>query len=130
VELFIRGEEVLFSEVSPRPHDTGMVTLITQYQNEFALHARAILGLPVDTRLAATGASAVIYGDLEQPGIAFEGVQHALAIPDTEVRLFGKPVSYKYRRMGVALARGDSVDLAREAAGEAARRVKPVTGAD
>ena len=128
VELFIRGEEVLFSEVSPRPHDTGMVTLITQYQNEFALHARAILGLPVDARLSSSGASAVIYGNLEQPGIAFEGVPQALAVPDTEVRLFGKPVSYQHRRMGVALARGDSADLARKAAGEAARRVKPVAG--
>jgi len=128
VELFIRGEEVLFSEVSPRPHDTGMVTLVTQYQNEFALHARAILGLPVDTRLASTGASAVIYGNLEQPGIAFDGVQQALALPDTEVRLFGKPVSYEYRRMGVALARADSTELARKTAAEAARRVRPVFG--
>lgn len=127
VEFFVRGDEVLFSEVSPRPHDTGMVTMISQYQNEFALHARAILGLPVDTRLFSAAASAVIYGEHEAEGIVFDGVAKALSIPDTEIRLFGKPVSFKHRRMGVALARGKDITQARERAKEAASRVKPAT---
>jgi len=126
VELFVRGEEVLFSEVSPRPHDTGMVTMISQLQNEFALHARAILGLPVDTRLACRAASAVIYGGMQAEGIGFEGVEQALAIPDTEIRLFGKPVAFERRRMGVALARGESTEQARDKASKAASLVKPV----
>lgn len=120
VELFVRGDEVLFSEVSPRPHDTGMVTMISQYQNEFALHARAVLGLPVDTRLAHTAASAVIYGGMNAKGITYSGLEKALAIPDTEVRLFGKPEAFERRRMGVALARGESTDQARETAARAA----------
>lgn len=123
VELFVRGDEVLFSEVSPRPHDTGMVTMISQYQNEFALHARAILGLPVDTRLAHTAASAVIYGGMNATGIAFEGLDQALAIADTEIRLFGKPEAFERRRMGVALARGETTDQARRNAAEAASRI-------
>lgn len=126
VELFVRGEEVLFSEVSPRPHDTGMVTMISQLQNEFALHARAILGLPVDTRLACRAASAVIYGGMQAEGIGFEGVEQALAIADTEIRLFGKPVAFERRRMGVALARGESTEQARDKASKAASLVKPV----
>ena len=125
VELFVRGDQVLFSEVSPRPHDTGMVTMITQYQNEFALHARAILGLPVDTRLASPGASAVIYGGTDAQGILFEGLEEALAVPDSEVRLFGKPDSYPYRRMGVALSRGMDATAARDKANLVASRVKP-----
>ena len=123
VELFIRGDEVLFSEVSPRPHDTGMVTMISQLQNEFALHARAILGLPVDTRLASQAASAVIYGGVQAEGVSFDGVAEALALPDTEIRLFGKPVAFERRRMGVALARGESTELAREIAAQAAAKV-------
>ena len=126
VELFVRGDQVLFSEVSPRPHDTGMVTMITQFQNEFALHARAILGLPVDTRLAWTGASAVIYGGLEARAIAFDNVERALAVEDTELRLFGKPVSFTRRRMGVALSRGPDTDTARERARSAASSVTPI----
>ena len=126
VELFVKGDEVWFSEVSPRPHDTGLVTLVTQHQSEFALHARAILGLPVDTSLRNAGASAVIYGGVEADGIAFEGVDEALKVPDTELRLFGKPVSYKTRRMGVTLARGGDVEEARERASKAANTVKPV----
>src|SRR5205809_1511750 len=98
VELFVKGDDVWFSEVSPRPHDTGLVTLVTQYQSEFALHARAILGLPVSTALRSPGASAVIYGGMEEKGIAFDGVAEALAGPDTELRLFGKPESFKKRR--------------------------------
>jgi len=126
VELFVRGDAVWFSEVSPRPHDTGLVTLVSQEQSEFALHARAILGLPVDTSLRAPGASAVIYGGMEAEGIAFEGAAQALAIPQTELRLFGKPESFKKRRMGVALARGADVAEARTRAKQAASLVKPV----
>jgi phosphoribosylglycinamide formyltransferase 2 len=126
VELFVKGDEVWFSEVSPRPHDTGLVTLVSQHQSEFALHARAILGLPVDTSLRAPGASAVIYGGMEAKGIAFDGVDKALAIPQSELRLFGKPESFKKRRMGVALARGADVEEARTRARQAAALVKPV----
>lgn len=125
VEMFVKGDEVWFSEVSPRPHDTGMVTLITQWQNEFELHARAILGLPVDTSLKAPGASAVIYGGMEKEGIAFEGVAEALAEPGTDLRLFGKPESFVTRRMGVALARAGNVEEARAKAKNAAAKVKP-----
>ncbi|HEY0719864.1 MAG TPA: formate-dependent phosphoribosylglycinamide formyltransferase [Gammaproteobacteria bacterium] len=128
VELFVKGDEVWFSEVSPRPHDTGLVTLTTQWQNEFELHARAILGLPVSTKLRNGGASAVIYGQMEEQGIAFEDVDKALRVPDTELRLFGKPESFARRRMGVALAYGDDVTDARERAKEAASLVKPVKG--
>jgi phosphoribosylglycinamide formyltransferase 2 len=126
VELFIKGDDVWFSEVSPRPHDTGLVTLVSQHQSEFALHARAILGLPVDTSLRVAGASAVIYGGMEAKGIAFEGVAAALSVPGSEVRLFGKPEAFKKRRMGVALSRAESVDVARARAKEAAGLVKPV----
>lgn len=126
VELFVRGDEVWFSEVSPRPHDTGLVTLATQYLSEFALHARAILGLPTDVAQREPGASAVIYGGMEATGIAFEGVAEALSVPGADLRLFGKPESFERRRMGVALARGADVDQARERAREAASRVKPV----
>ena len=126
VELFVRGDEVWFSEVSPRPHDTGLVTLASQMQSEFDLHARAILGLPVDTRLLRPAASAVIYGGVDAPGVAFAGVAEALAVPESDLRLFGKPVSYVKRRMGVALARADTIHEARERAREAARRVRVI----
>jgi phosphoribosylglycinamide formyltransferase 2 len=126
VELFVKGNEVWFSEVSPRPHDTGLVTLATQHMSEFCLHARAILGLPVDTSLREPGASAVIYGGLDAKGIAFEGVAEALLVPNVDLRLFGKPESYERRRMGVALARGGEIDDARRRAREAAAKVKPV----
>ncbi|MEO8346376.1 MAG: formate-dependent phosphoribosylglycinamide formyltransferase, partial [Betaproteobacteria bacterium] len=125
VELFVKGDMVWFSEVSPRPHDTGMVTLCTQNQNEFDLHARAILGLPVDTRLVSPGASAVIYGGVDARAIKFEGVADALRVPDSDLRLFGKPEAYKKRRMGVALARGRDVEEARARAKECASRVLP-----
>lgn len=128
VELFVKGDEVWFSEVSPRPHDTGLVTLITQYQSEFALHARAILGLPVTVDMISPGASAVIYGGLEEKGIAFEGVDKALALPGTDIRLFGKPESFERRRMGVALARAGGVDEARKVAKQVAGSVVPVSG--
>jgi phosphoribosylglycinamide formyltransferase 2 len=127
VELFVAGDRVWFSEVSPRPHDTGMVTMITQGQSEFELHARAVLGFPVSTELRNPGASAVIYGGLEADGIAFEGLDAALSRPNTEIRLFGKPVSHARRRMGVALAAGSTVEEARDAAKAAAARVQPVT---
>ncbi|OBJ36885.1 phosphoribosylglycinamide formyltransferase 2 [Mycolicibacterium mucogenicum] len=125
VELFVKGDQVWFSEVSPRPHDTGMTTMITQWQNEFELHARAILGLPVDTSLKSPGASAVIYGGVEAQGIVFDGVDEALQVPGTDIRLFGKPESFRTRRMGVALARAEDIDTARRNAAEAAGRVKP-----
>ena len=125
VELFVKGDQVWFSEVSPRPHDTGMVTMITQWQNEFELHARAILGLPVSTALKSPGASAVIYGGVDATGIAFDGVDDALRVPQTEVRLFGKPESFTKRRMGVALAFDADVELARTRAKQAASLVKP-----
>jgi phosphoribosylglycinamide formyltransferase 2 len=125
VELFVRGDEVWFSEVSPRPHDTGMVTMTTQWQNEFELHARALLGLPVDTALRNPGASAVVYGGVEAAGITFDGVDDALSLPGVDLRLFGKPESFTRRRMGVALARAEDVDAARATAREAASRVHP-----
>jgi phosphoribosylglycinamide formyltransferase 2 len=125
VELFVKGDDVWFSEVSPRPHDTGMVTMCTQAQNEFELHARAILGLPVDVRLNAPGASAVIYGGIEARAVRYDNVAHALEVPFSDLRLFGKPEAYKKRRMGVALATAAGIDEARERATECARRVKP-----
>ena len=128
VELFVKADQVWFSEVSPRPHDTGMVTMCTQRLNEFELHARAILGLPVDTALRAPGASAVIYGQLDEKGIAFTGVGEALRVPESDVRLFGKPESFKKRRMGVALANGKDTDEARARAKLAAGKVTPVQG--
>ena len=128
VECFVKGDDVWFSEVSPRPHDTGMVTMITQRQSEFELHARAILGLPVDVSLRTPGASAVIYGGIDATGVRFEGVAEALQIPGTDLRLFGKPVAYTNRRMGVALAEGGDIDQARQRAKAAAARVKPVAG--
>ncbi len=128
VELFVKGDQVWFSEVSPRPHDTGLVTLCTQRLSEFELHARAILGLPVDVSLRMPGASAVIYGGMEEKGIAFEGVAEALAVPQSDLRLFGKPESFVKRRMGVAVANGQDTDEARTRAKLAASRVRPVKG--
>ena len=125
VELFVKGDQVWFSEVSPRPHDTGMVTLVTQWQNEFELHARALLGLPVDTTLKSPGASAVIYGGVDAVGIVFDAVADALRVPGSEIRLFGKPESFVKRRMGVALVHADEVETARRQARLAAGRVKP-----
>lgn len=127
VELFVKGDEVWFSEVSPRPHDTGMVTMCSQVQNEFEIHARAILGLPVNTNMRGAGASAVIYGQLEQKGIAFSGVDQALRVPQSDIRLFGKPESFARRRMGVALSNGQNTDEARTRAKLAASLVKPVS---
>ena len=124
VELFVKGEQVWFSEVSPRPHDTGLVTLGTQVQSEFELHARAILGLPVDTRLRSPGASAVIYGGVDAQDVTFEGVAEALSEPGTDIRLFGKPECFVKRRMGVAVATDIEVELARAKARRAAAQVR------
>jgi phosphoribosylglycinamide formyltransferase 2 len=126
VELFVRGDQVWFSEVSPRPHDTGLVTLASQRFSEFELHARAILGLPVDVSLRSPGASAVIYGGIEARGIAFAGVADALSVPGSDLRLFGKPESFMKRRMGVAVATGEDITQARSRARLAASRVKPL----
>ncbi len=128
VELFVKGDAVWFSEVSPRPHDTGMVTMATQWQNEFELHARAILGLPVFTELRNAGASAVVYGGMNEKGIAFEEVDKAMRVPQTELRLFGKPEAFFRRRMGVALAYGEDIEECRERAKLAAGKIKPVCG--
>jgi phosphoribosylglycinamide formyltransferase 2 len=130
VELFVKGDDVWFSEVSPRPHDTGMVTMCTQWQNEFELHARAILGLPVNTALKSPGASAVIYGGVDAQGIVFDGVADALRVPNTDIRLFGKPESFVKRRMGVALAFDADVEAARVNAKKAAALVKPRKAAE
>ena len=123
VELFIKGDQVWFSEVSPRPHDTGMVTMATQKQSEFELHARAILGLPVNTQLQQAGASAVILGGVDAKGVVYDGLAEALADPDTAVRLFGKPEAYVHRRMGVALATASTTEEARKKALKAAKAV-------
>lgn len=127
VEFFVRGEDVIFSELSPRPHDTGMVTLASQSLSEFDLHARAILGLPVpDTIAAATAASAVILADRDSDAFAFAGLAEALALDPgaIDVRLFGKPVTRPYRRMGVALARGNDAATAINLATAAAAKVR------
>ncbi|WP_374571074.1 formate-dependent phosphoribosylglycinamide formyltransferase [Acinetobacter sp.] len=123
VELFVKGDKVWFSEVSPRPHDTGLVTLASQFQSEFELHARAILGLPVNTARHSTAASAVIYAGVDGQNLSFSGLNLALANPDTDLRLFGKPEGFKRRRMGVATARAETADQARELARQAAQQV-------
>ena len=125
VELFVKGDQVWFCELSPRPHDTGMVTMMTQRQTEFDLHVRAILGLPVDTAMREIGASAVIYGGIDSDNLKFDGLQAALGVPCSDVRLFGKPQSFVKRRMGVALATGQNTDEARARAKLAASLVKP-----
>ena len=124
VELFVKDDAVWFSEVSPRPHDTGMVTMASQRQNEFELHARAILGLPVNTSLNRPSASAVIYGNYDADGIFFENIDKALTVPESDLRLFGKPTSFKRRRMGVALASADNVDEARSRAQKVSSLIK------
>jgi phosphoribosylglycinamide formyltransferase 2 len=124
VELFIKDDQVWFSEVSPRPHDTGMVTMASQRQNEFELHARAILGLPVNTSLLRPSASAVIYGNHDADAILFENIDKALTVPESDLRLFGKPTSFKRRRMGVALASADNVSDARARAQKVSSLVK------
>jgi phosphoribosylglycinamide formyltransferase 2 len=124
VELFIKDDQVWFSEVSPRPHDTGMVTMITQKQSEFELHAKAILGLPVDTSLSNPGASAVIYGGHDCEAIQFQNIPQALAEQGVDIRLFGKPQSFKKRRMGVILAHAEDIQHARNKAQQAKSIIK------
>ncbi|WP_171534992.1 formate-dependent phosphoribosylglycinamide formyltransferase [Acinetobacter terrae] len=123
VELFVKGDKVWFSEVSPRPHDTGLVTLASQFQSEFELHARAILGLPVNTTRHSVAASAVIYAGVDDTNLSFSGLNLALSHPDTDLRLFGKPEGFKRRRMGVATARAETTDQARELALHTATQV-------
>ncbi|SDY10739.1 formate-dependent phosphoribosylglycinamide formyltransferase [Acinetobacter kyonggiensis] len=123
VELFVKGDKVWFSEVSPRPHDTGLVTLASQFQSEFELHARAILGLPVNTTRHSVAASAVIYAGVDDRNLSFSGLNLALANPNTDIRLFGKPEGFKRRRMGVATARAETTDQARELALHTATQV-------
>lgn len=130
VELFIKGDQVWFSEVSPRPHDTGLVTLASQYQSEFELHARAILGLPVNTARHSVAASAVIYAGLDGVNLTYHQAAQALQHPDTDLRLFGKPEGFKRRRMGVATARAQTTDNARELAFEAAQLVQVIQHQD
>ena len=124
VELFIKDDQVWFSEVSPRPHDTGMVTMITQKQSEFELHAKAILGLQVDTSLSNPGASAVIYGGHDCEAIQFQNIPQALAEQGVDIRLFGKPQSFKKRRMGVILAHAEDIQHARNKAQQAKSIIK------
>lgn len=124
VELFVKGDKVWFSEVSPRPHDTGLVTLASQFQSEFELHARAILGLPVNTTRHSVAASAVIYAGVDATNLSFSGLNLALANPDTDLRLFGKPEGFERRRMGVATARAETTEQARELAQQTADTVR------
>ena len=123
VELFVKGDKVWFSEVSPRPHDTGLVTLASQFQSEFELHARAILGLPVNTTRHSVAASAVIYAGVDDQNLSYSGLDLALAEGNTDLRLFGKPEGFKRRRMGVATARAETTDQARELAQQVAQQV-------
>ena len=125
VELFIKGDQVYFSEVSPRPHDTGLVTLLSQNLSEFALHARAILGLPVpDIEQRGPSASSVLLVQGDSNQMRYRGLDQALAQPETEVRLFGKPEVKGSRRLGVALARGESIQEARDKANAASAALK------
>lgn len=126
VELFVKGDKVWFSEVSPRPHDTGMVTMASQRFSQFDIHARAILGLPVNVRMRAPGASAVIYGGTESHNLVFDNIEQALAVPESDLRLFGKPQSFSRRRMGVGLASGKDIEQARSRAQQVAALVKPI----
>lgn len=123
VELFVKGDQVWFSEVSPRPHDTGLVTLASQFQSEFELHARAILGLPVNTARHSVAASAVIYAGVDDTNLSFTHLEQALTQPNTDLRLFGKPEGFKRRRMGVVTARAETTDQARDIAQHAAQSV-------
>lgn len=123
VELFVKGDMVWFSEVSPRPHDTGLVTLASQRQSEFELHARAILGLPVDTTRHSVAASAVIYAGVDSKNLSFSNLEKALAIPGSDLRLFGKPEGFTKRRMGVATVQAKDVETARTLAKQVADQV-------
>ncbi|ACO04794.1 MAG TPA: formate-dependent phosphoribosylglycinamide formyltransferase [Persephonella sp.] len=125
-ELFVKGDQVWFNEISPRPHDTGMVTLVSQNMSEFEIHLRAILGLPIDIKLLSPSASYCFHASDWGVAPVYEGVEKALSIPDTKIRIFGKPTTRPKRRMGVALATGSSVEEARKKAKEAAQNIKVV----
>ncbi len=126
-ELFVKGDEVWFNEISPRPHDTGMVTMITQNMSEFEIHLRAILGLPIDIKMIVpAGASYCFHASDWGVAPRYEGLEKALSIPDTKIRIFGKPTTRPKRRMGVALASGKNVDEAREKAKAAAESIRVV----
>jgi phosphoribosylglycinamide formyltransferase 2 len=125
VEFFVKGEMVYFSELSPRPHDTGMVTMISQDLSEFALHVRAILGLPIPViRQLGPSASSVILVKGQSKNISYSGLEEALYEPDTQLRLFGKPEVNDERRMGVCLAKGETIEEARKKANNAAKKIK------
>ncbi|MFP7365951.1 formate-dependent phosphoribosylglycinamide formyltransferase [Corynebacterium callunae] len=124
VELFVSGDDVYFSEVSPRPHDTGLVTMGTQRFSEFELHAKAILGLPVDVTLVSPGASAVVYGGINEVGVSYSGLAEALAVAETDVRIFAKPEAFTKRRMGVVFSTAENVSAARDRATLAAAAIK------
>lgn len=128
VELFIKGDEVWFSEVSPRPHDTGMVTMTSQTMSEFELHVRAILGLPILEITSTPGASAAVLSDIETDSPVFEGVEEALKEPGTWVRIFGKPKALKRRRMAVVLATAENTDIARAKAVAATKKIRVTAG--
>ena len=125
VEFFLRGDEVIFSELSPRPHDTGLVTLISQNLSEFELHLRAVLGLPIpEITCANAAASRVILADTDQKSVSYDGIEEALSEPDTQILLFGKPTARAGRRMGVALARADDIHSARSKADRSSASIK------
>lgn len=124
VELFIQGDEVWFSEVSPRPHDTGLVTLASQFQSEFELHARAILGLPVNTKRHSEAASAVIYAGITGSNLQYQNLERVLSHPHTDLRLFGKPKGLTKRRMGVVTAYAQTTEQARQIAQDAVKHIK------
>ena len=126
VELFVKGNQVWFSEVSPRPHDTGMVTMASQTMNEMELHVRAILDLPIPTIPCRPGASMAILSEVETNSPAYAGVAEALKIPGTTVRIFGKPLAYHHRRMGVVLTIGETVAAARKKATSALKKIRVV----
>jgi phosphoribosylglycinamide formyltransferase 2 len=129
VEFFVKGDAVIFSELSPRPHDTGMVTLASQNLSEFDLHARAVLGLPIPATIRARpAASAVILADRDSETVSYSGLAEALAEEGTDVRVFGKPTSRPYRRMGVALATAGDVEEARRKARDAVDKVRIAYG--
>jgi phosphoribosylglycinamide formyltransferase 2 len=129
VEFFVRGDQAIFSELSPRPHDTGMVTLISQFPNQFELHLRAVLGLPIPAiELAGPSASAVILASEESEQVSYEGIADALALGSpghpVDIRIFAKPKTLKNRRMGIAIARGGTIEDAIDRAKAAAARVR------
>lgn len=123
VEFFVAGDDVYFSSVTPRPHDTGSLTTATQRFSQFDLHARAILGLPIDVTLTSPGAARYLHAPHELEAVSYEGVEEALAVPESDVRFFGKPSGYPGRRMGIVTCTAENIDEARAHAEEAANRI-------